>query len=110
LGGCNAYDAEGHAEKLLNRAQTKIEKKAGLSGDGLYQTGNGMIMTGNGMFQAGRGSTFVTQPLMTPGIPKGSTMVGQATTALRLLRAPHGELLWYDIMRHINEGWSCHIY
>jgi hypothetical protein len=72
------HDAEGHAEKLLNRAQTKIESKAGLSGDGLYQTGNGMIMSGNGMFQAGRGSTFVTQPLMTPGIPKGSTMVGQA--------------------------------
>jgi hypothetical protein len=71
LGGCNAYDAEGHAEKLLNRAQTKIEKKAGLSGDGLYQTGNGMIMTGNGMFQAGRGSTFVTQPLMTTGHSQG---------------------------------------
>jgi hypothetical protein len=32
------------------------------------------------------------------------------TTALRLLRAPHGELLWYDIMGHINEGRSCHIY
>jgi hypothetical protein len=30
------------------------------------------------MFQAGRGSTFVTQPMMTPGIPKGSMMVGQA--------------------------------
>jgi hypothetical protein len=55
------HDAEGHAEKLLNRAQTKIESKAGLSGDGLYQTGNGMIMSGNGMFQAGRGSTFVTR-------------------------------------------------
>jgi hypothetical protein len=53
------HDAEGHAEKLLNKAQSKIEKKAGLSGDGLYQAGNGMLMTGNGMFQA------VTQPLMT---------------------------------------------
>jgi hypothetical protein len=72
------HDAEGHAEKLLNRAQSKIESKAGLKGDGLYQAGNGMLLAGNGMFQAGRGSTFVTQPLMTPGIPKGSTMVGQA--------------------------------
>ena len=38
------HDAEGHAEKLLNRAQSKIEKKAGLSGDGLYQAGNGMLL------------------------------------------------------------------
>jgi hypothetical protein len=59
------HDAEGHAEKLLNRTQSKIEKKAGLSGDGLYQAGNGMLLAGNGMFQAGRGSTFVTQPLVT---------------------------------------------
>jgi hypothetical protein len=26
------------------------------------------------------------------------------------VEAPHGELLWYDIMRHIYEGWPCHIY
>ena len=72
------HDAEGHAEKLLNKAQSRIEERAGLKGDGLYQAGDGMVLSGNGMYQAGRGTSFVVQPMITPGIPKGSMMVGQA--------------------------------
>ena len=72
------HKAEGHADKLLSKAERRLDSTMGLKGDGLMQTGDGMVMSGDGMFMVGRGAGFKVQPLRTPGIPKGSMMVGEA--------------------------------
>ena len=65
------HDAEGFASKKLDEAQSKLEKKAGVSGNGMYQEGDGM-------FQAGdmRGDGHYFQMASRAGLPPNAVPVG----------------------------------
>ena len=87
------HDAEGFAAKKIDEGQKAMEKKAGVSGSGIYRAGdvNGSGLyqagdvNGSGMYQPGimRGSGlgsnsgFVRAPVFTPGIPKNAMRVSQ---------------------------------
>ena len=76
-------DSEG-LKKVMDTAHSQLEKKVGLSGNGmavagsnLAQTGDGMHVSGSGHYY-GSGSGFLMRPSMTPGIPQGSMHVSAA--------------------------------